>query len=893
MKRVITKSEGVRTALRILLLVMIVMIWPLRLFHEDIGEQNTASAVEDIVISGEDNNAAQSFVTDYAHLQYIELRLTPDQPAGKFHFMLFDAENKLICEQDVDTSENERNGNCRICINRDLEPDTAYVYLIKAVDDGSSVSLQLEDTAVQGNVSQGVMTYQNSSMENRSLIASYIYREPLRKGRSALIILALLVIMVVSDMIISKLSKKYDIGNSLVPDTWTYQILCNPLIILFAVWGMIAAGPMHIFGKHIFDIVILEAGIVMLAATLLYVVNRPYPTKERKMALADSNEGISDCLQVIFIALAIWATINYQNGIADVFHDIAFRQMLIFMGLALIVTFRSHELWNVKNLIGVIASTVFSVIFVHKQIPAQVDSYHVTSLRLLGVLIVVCTILAINTVCVIANYVRSRFKPENAVRKNGGKNANNITESHRISAYGILTAVMMLAFIWRRNTRWWPVIMVVAFAVYFIRYSAWERRSALLVNVARGMSLNFIACTAYCLMHRPFLSFLLTRYPHMFFTVTETATYLAAAIAASMVLLFDRYNKNGKWRSCVGELLLFGTEMVYAMFTMSRTVILAVAVSFFVMLFALAGRGMKKKASGRLSLLMSCVLVTLWCFPICFSMQRMIPAVVAEPVIYDYEKDDVPDEIVRGDIKDSMYYMTFERFANYFCYKMLGTPEHTFDLNIYDIAKTDIHMQEKSLTASNTSMQADSKISFADGSLTARNDTQPESVPESQIVSESTSEATAEALENEETEVQSEEITNGRTSIFRSYIFQMNLLGHDTMGATLEDGSTASHAHNIYLQVSYDNGIIVGGLFVVWIIATIGQSIVYLRRRYKTDRAAGLPLSVVVTFAAAGMVEWVSHPCIPLGLMFLLVLPPLIYAPDEKEHSCDITAAGR
>ena len=37
MKRVITKSEGVRTALRILLLVMIVMIWPLRLFHEDIG----------------------------------------------------------------------------------------------------------------------------------------------------------------------------------------------------------------------------------------------------------------------------------------------------------------------------------------------------------------------------------------------------------------------------------------------------------------------------------------------------------------------------------------------------------------------------------------------------------------------------------------------------------------------------------------------------------------------------------------------------------------------------------------------------------------------------------------------------------------------------------------
>ena len=215
---------------------------------------------------------------------------------------------------------------------------------------------------------------------------------------------------------------------------------------------------------------------------------------------------------------------------------------------------------------------------------------------------------------------------------------------------------------------------------------------------------------------------------------------------------------------------------------------------------------------------------------------------------------------------------------------MLGTPEHLFDLNIYDIAKTDIHMQGKSLTASNTSVQADSRISFADGSLTARNDTQPEQVSESQIVSEPVS---------EETEAQSEEITNGRTSIFKSYISQMNLLGHDTMGAKLEDGSTASHAHNIYLQVSYDNGIIVGGLFVAWIIATIGQSIVYLRRRYKTDMAAGLPLSVVVTFAAAGMVEWVSHPCIPLGLMFLLVIPPLIYTPHDKEHSCGIAAAER
>ena len=846
MKRVITKSEGVKAALRILLLVMIITIWPLRLLHEDTVKDNTAQPAEDIVISGDDNNAAQSFVTEHAHLQYIDLGISDDTPMGQFHFMLFDAENKLICEQDVDTSKAMKNGRCRICINRELEPDTAYVYLIKSVESGSSVSLQTVDTTLKGNTAAGVMTYQNSSVENRNLLASYIYREPLGKGRSALLIIALLLIMVISDVIISKLSKDHGIGDSLVPDTWTYQILCDPFIIFFAVWGMIAVGPMHVFGKHFFDIVILESGIVMLAITLLYIVNRQYPTKERKMVLADSNEEISDLLQVIFIALAIWATINYQNGIADVFHDIAFRQMLIFMGLALIVTFTSHELWNVQNLIGGGAAAVFSVIYVNKQMPLQVDSYHVTSLRLMGVLIVISTLIAINIFSVLKN---KRLK----VSKN---------------FYALFTAVMMVLFVWRRNTRWWPVIMVVAFIVYFIRYSAWKRHSVLLVNVARGMSLNFIACTFYCLMHRPYLSFRFTRYPHMFFTVTETATYLSAAVAASMVLLFAKYDKDGKWRSCVKEFLLFGAEIVYAMFTMSRTVILAVAVTFFVLLFTLSGIGMKHAAKRRLSLLLSCIAVTLWCFPICFGLQRMIPAVVGEPVFYDYEKDGMPDEIIRGDVRDSSYYISFGRFFDYFSYKMFGTPEDGLDLDRYDIAEREVNGLADRLTASNA----------ASGYLTTASD--------KQIIdsgSDSEPDLNSESDSNLGSDI-SEEVTNGRTSIFRSYISQMNLLGHDTMGAILKDGSTASHAHNIYLQVSYDNGIIVGVLFGIWIIATIARSYGYLRRKHAVDRAAGLPLSITVTFAASGLVEWVSHPCIPLGLMFILILPPLVMEPDDAEY---------
>lgn len=855
MKKVITKSEGIKSAIRIILLCLIVAVWPLRLFHEDIAVGTGAQPAEQIEISGSDDNAAQAFVTSYGHLQYIDLKLADNNSDGKFWFRLFDSKQQLVCEQLVDTAKCT-SSDCRICINRELEQGSAYVYLLQA-DEGSAVTVMTEDTTKPGSTSSGVMTYQESSVDNRNLLVSYIYREPLRKGKSALVMFGLLLAMLLSDIMITKITKKTGIGSALVPDTWTYKVVCNPLIIFFSAWGVIAVGPMHIFGKHIFDIAILEAGIVMLTITLLYIVNRRYATQRRGMAIEHTEDKLSDVLQTVFIALAIWAAINYQNGTADVFHDIAFRQLLIFMGLALIVTYTGSELWNIYNLVGLVSSGIFSAVYVHMNTASQVDSYHVTSLRLLGVLIVVCTILAINTVSTVSSVKKTR-----------------------ISAYGILTAVMMIAFVWRRNTRWWPVIMVIGLTVYFIRYCAWKRRSALLINIARGMSLNFIVCTLWCLMHRPFLSFLLTRYPHMFFTVTETATYLAAALAASTVILFDRYNRTGKIRSCTGQLLLFGIEMVYALFTMSRTVILAAAISFFVMIIALAGRGMKHAAKCRLEVLLSCVLVTLWCFPICFSMQRIIPACVAEPVIYDYEKQNVPDEIIRGDVKDSMYYMTFERFANYFCYKMLGTSEHMLDLNKYNVAGTgqteSVQLSQNSMTASSCMILTSDELNTAvqNGLTVARSD----------VVQTSTAETAGSADSTDQNGDLGEGISNGRNSIFKSYISQMNLWGHDAMGATLEDGSTASHAHNIYLQVSYDNGIIVGIIFVIWMAATIIRSFGYLKRRYKTDYAAGLPLAVTVTFAAAGLVEWVSHPCIPIGLMFLLILPPLIYMPKDGTH---------
>lgn len=67
--------------------------------------------------------------------------------------------------------------------------------------------------------------------------------------------------------------------------------------------------------------------------------------------------------------------------------------------------------------------------------------------------------------------------------------------------------------------------------------------------------------------------------------------------------------------------------------------------------------------------------------------------------------------------------------------------------------------------------------------------------------------------------------------IFRAYIGEMNLTGHDEMGAMLPNGELAVHAHNIYLQVAYDHGLVVGVVFLLVGAASFVQGCIFYKKR--------------------------------------------------------------
>lgn len=77
-----------------------------------------------------------------------------------------------------------------------------------------------------------------------------------------------------------------------------------------------------------------------------------------------------------------------------------------------------------------------------------------------------------------------------------------------------------------------------------------------------------------------------------------------------------------------------------------------------------------------------------------------------------------------------------------------------------------------------------------------------------------------------------EDFSNGRLEIFRSYMDNWNATGHTEMGVLLPDGSISVHAHNTYLQVIHDHGLIVGIYFLCFGAGSICLMFAYAIKRF-------------------------------------------------------------
>lgn len=827
--------------------LVLATFWPMRLWTKDWSVGVSPSTGTSSEVINTEHILMQTFLSQGEHLETLRLYPAQVESEGCFYVKMLDEKQQVVAKEQVVLSPESQTDYIDVPMELPMEAGKTYFLVIqgerpKETDDYDSlieapaVDVTFAYEFITGDTmpGAGILYYDGEQIFGAGLAAEYHYRIPISAKRTVcgcvlVCVLAFLLLMAVRCFY--QKTKK----DRLLTVERAFRYVANPLAALLILSGLLLTfmGKLSLYPL---DNAFYVVSLILLAVVLFYGINHNRDGQESVWTLDFCRAHIADLLQMIFVAGAVQACCDYMSGLYNIHHQVAERRELLFFALVILTMFTCRELFNRYSLLyfmiaggcGILYYRYGLSVLAMKEIKETEMGMNVEVLRNTVFIAILFGFILIRT---IAGLCKNKL-------------------ARPCYFYGGLLLVFFVSIVVFRNTRWWTVVLAVGFSLLYLSYGMWEHRERFLTNVLWGVVLHFLVSLGYCLLHRPYATYRFARYPFIFHTVTTTATYLTTVECAVMVLLLMKLYRTTKLREIWKELVLFGVVSSYMLFTMARTGLLAVGVTGLAA-WLLIARG---KGIGRLrSLLVNLglmVLAVLVLFPITFTLQRNIPGLVGSP--RQFEIESYPEQVMRGHRLTSIHYMRVGRFIDLFADRVLGIPEGTFefygDADRYRSTHDENGNKIAKLVASLDGIPADFGVLYAE-----------------------------EENGDEYALQENEDYSNGRIDIFKSYLQQLNMTGHDEMGATLQDGEIAVHAHNIYLQVAYDHGIGVGILFVIFGVVSLGCAIVFYQRRKAQTAFAALPMIVILAFGVAGMVEWIFHLSSPTGFVLMLVLAPLCY----------------
>lgn len=853
MKKIVYQSKAIQAVILIVAAILLASLWPLRIWQEEVttSVSSETGTVTDVI--DEERTLLQEIVAQYDHMDTIDVYLGENCVGESYYLRILDEQWQVVCEEETAIDYEKLPGLQTSEIDVDMEVGKKYYVILQGKESGIVAGYEAAPLADMPYM--GTMYYADSTMEGVSLAANYNYGVPLRKTRVlafGLLILAAAALLILAVRLYYK--KKED---RLITVEKVFKGVMNPLVGAGAVFCL-GAVLLGFCGHYFLDNTMYFVGILFLAMILFYGINHSREGQKAILTWDYLKSHSGDLIQSLAIAGAIAGCCEYMSGLYDIHHAAAERKEMFWFAIAVIAMFQWKEIFNLYNLIYLAAAGLVGWRYYSQSMaafPEDVEEPAVVALKytvLIGILLGLIVIRTVIALCK-KKLARPRF------------------------LYAGLLAVFFAMIIIFRNGRWWGVVMVVAFTLFYLSYGMWEHKDRILVNIARGIIFQFTYATGYALLYRPYVTYRNARYTHIFHTVTITAAYLTMVECAAAVILLDKLKRSRKLRDCWKELTLFGVVSSYLLFTMARTAFFSAGVALlFGLVVICAGKGKKRLANMGKNLGML-VLSVLVCFPVTFTAQRNIPVLVSEPFLYEIEYYlYCPQDVMRGRHLGSVNFMRVGRFIDVFAEKIFGLPEGTFDVygELAEYKRTHTGGEEEQTDAKAIGQEAgDELVACADY------------VPGELVKASAREEAGDILVASQEDEAEDipenipedKDYTNGRLDIFRSYLEQLNGTGHEEMGALLQNGEIATHAHNIYLQVAYDHGIFVGILFILVGITTFGASCLYYHKKKDKITYAALPLVVTVAVAVAGMVEWIFHLSNPCGLLLMLVITPLVF----------------
>ena len=698
-------------------------------------------------------------------------------------------------------------GFLSIPVEIELKEDAAYFYRVQ----GGSKDLYLayEDTAASGMDANGVFLYGGAAVPGKNVITRYVYKEPFpvwMAAGSGILILALAFAMCkITDVFLLQKNKN---RNREITLQNLMQWVCNPILAVAVAVTLWSVFPGKVFGVGLVNYAFYYLGILLTAAVLFFAINyKRKNSSDMKLTWESCTDKIPCWLMALCFAKILWSCYEYINGLYNVHHIWAVCKILTWFGLAYICTLKKEEWLKLWNPAYIIPAAIIA--YQRYQPYVGLESEEAITGRLQVKVTFVAGFVALQILVSGLQLILRKRKPY-------GK-----------WSYGYLAMLSLVlgCMILFRNTRTWPVVTAVMFGIFYYRMWLWEKRNCLMQIFSHGIVLNFVYMVYYCLMHRPYHRFRHNRFGMGFHTVTMTGYYLALVLCAVVICLFAKYYRTKRWQDCFLELSLLGIGNAYLIMTLSRTGYLAAVVMEIFMCVFFVFMKEEKKLTGIIKKMVLGMGITVMFFPMVFTAQRILPAVVEEPI---YSEVEIWDYIVqKGEPKDSELYIDIIAFMKVAGNKLFGLD--TGNISLSSITKPVYVTNDRVMVASETEEGFD--------------------------------------------------VSSGRLEIFRAYIEEWNLTGHEAMGFPLSDGTISAHAHNSFLQVIHDHGLITGVLFLIFGVISFFLSI----RNYGIRKQEGehfyhaLTIAVILAFAFAGMVEWIFHFANPVGFSMFIVIVPLLF----------------
>lgn len=888
MRKLVNVSTVIKTIIIVVSLLLIFLVYPCRVFKTDIVKNTPRLTEEYTDVINYKHSAMQAFVADYDHINSISLYVGENSGSEELRVKLVDGNGIVLADEPKDMTG--ISGKAEFLMDVDL--NVGEVYFVK-FDTIKSLYLAQEPWQLDSGI-LAMSYYDDVLLEGQNIVMDYDYIQPLDKVQSLLFI-GIVVLVAAILLSLTGLIFKDPKKDRIITVKKAIQYVFNPLIGLLLVACQICI-CMGMVSTHLLDNIVATTAVVFLGIILFYVVNHDYEGDSfvNRDYIVDN---IPHFIQSIGIMGAISACCEYVSGFYNIDHAVAERKEMLWFSLIIISMFSLKEIINWYNIAYLAVAAVAGAIYYNSHILEEMSDADRFVVRgdilitiLLG-LIVIRTVIA---------FFKKKMSKANPV----------------FSLIVILYLAMIIIF---RNERWWTVTLAVAFTLLILNLGFWDKKSEFIKNVIRGVILHFILSTIWVLLYRPFDNYSNVRFTHCFHTSTITATYMTMVMCVATVVLVSKIRticmaegEDGKsiiirspkinllWK----ELLFFGVVVAYSAFTMARTAIFAIIVAFiFAMILLLFGKGMPyvKLALKSIGLMIVAVILT---FVVTFELQRTIPCLVSEPYVFDI--DQFPDGVLRGSKLSDSSYLEVGRFAEIFASRVFGIDEGS--INIYgtkDEEFNEYHAKVKDLIYRRYANNFN-KYELSDEQLEMRID---EDVELYNMYTSGFSSQIEETIENAKNEgtytgddsdyyipieeyerIWAEErkstkpvdYTNGRIDIYKSYLEQLNMTGHEGMGAILSDGSEATHAHDVYLQVAYDHGIPTAVIFIIFGVSALIISIGYYRKNRFTAPYKALSSVIIVAFAVAGVVEWTYHLSHPMAFVLWLCISPLIFSKSEQ-----------